>query len=248
MNKEKKIGVSRGEAKQRLRRLTVSAIFCAAAYILMFVLRIKVAGFLTFDAKDAVITTAAMLFGPSTGLIISFVVSTLELITVSDTGVYGWIMNFVSSAAFSVTAAWIYNKDRKYSTAYFGLFSGSLAMTVVMLVLNLLITPLYSGVSAVDVAKMIPGLLLPFNLTKALLNAGFVMVIYKPISVVLKKSKVSCGQLYDREEPIKEPQKYTFDKKTIAMLAAGLVTIIACIIVLIVIMNGDFMLIRKNLN
>lgn len=98
------------------KRMAVIALFCAIAYATMFVLRIKVS-FLSFDAKDAVITIAAMLFGPGTGALISLIVATLELITVSDTGIYGWVMNFVSSAVFSMLASAIYRRSRKLSAA-----------------------------------------------------------------------------------------------------------------------------------
>ena len=68
-------------SSDKLRRLTAVAMFCALAYICMFVFRIKVS-FLTFDAKDAVIATGAMFFGPLTALIMSAAVASLEFTAV----------------------------------------------------------------------------------------------------------------------------------------------------------------------
>ena len=44
------------------------------------------------------------------------------------------------------------------------------------------------GVTAGDVIKMIPTLLLPFNLCKAIINAAATVAIYKPVRGVLKKA------------------------------------------------------------
>ena len=46
-----------------LKKLSVTAMLCALAYICMFVFKFKV-GFLTFDLKDAVLTVIAFLYGP----------------------------------------------------------------------------------------------------------------------------------------------------------------------------------------
>ena len=53
---------------------------------------------LTFDFKDAILSINALLFGPLTGVVSAALVALVEFITVSDTGVYGLIMNFLSSA------------------------------------------------------------------------------------------------------------------------------------------------------
>jgi riboflavin transporter FmnP len=60
-------------------------------------------------------------------------------------------------------------------------------MTAVMMLANLLITPHYMNVPTEAVAALIPTLLLPFNLIKAILNAAIVLLLYKPLSNILKK-------------------------------------------------------------
>jgi hypothetical protein len=59
-----------------------------------------------------------------------------------------------------------------------------------MMVANLLITPHYMGVTVADVINLIPTLLLPFNLAKALLNAGLVLILYKPTTTALRAVKL----------------------------------------------------------
>ncbi len=219
------------KTSDKLRRLTAVAMFCALAYICMFVFRIKVS-FLTFDAKDAVITIGAMFFGPLTALIMSAVVAVMELITVSDTGPYGCIMNFISSAAFSVTASLIYKYRRKLSGAIIGLFSAVLSVTACMMVANLLITPFYSGLSISEVGAMIPTLLLPFNLTKAFLNASLVLMLYKPVTRALRVS----GFIH-----IPSPESHAKSRKmTIIIAIIAVVLVISSITVFITLLNGQF--------
>lgn len=162
--------------------------FCALAYICMLLLHIKIS-FLTFDPKDAVITIGAMFFGPVSGITMSAIVAICEL-PVSDTGLYGLIMNFLSSAVFSSVAPMIYRKHRSISGAIIGLLCSVFSMTAVMMLANLLITPYYMGVSIGDVASLIPTLLLPFNLTKSVLNAALVLLLYKPVTNALRSVKL----------------------------------------------------------
>ena len=64
------------------KKLVGISMFAALAYAVTFVFRIPVM-FLTFDAKDAIITIASLMYGPVPGIAISFTVAFLELITIS---------------------------------------------------------------------------------------------------------------------------------------------------------------------
>ena len=163
--------------------------FCALAYVCMLFVKIPgIAGFLTLDVKDALIVLCSLLFGPLAGLVIAVVVPFLELITISGTGWYGFLMNALSSVTFAMTAGLVYKFRRTMAGAVIGLVSAVCSVTAVMLMANLLITPLYIGGSSADVAAMIPKILFPFNLVKASLNAALVLILYKPLSEVLKKT------------------------------------------------------------
>lgn len=170
----------------KIKKIAATATFCALAYACMYFIKIPV-GFLTLDVKDSLIILCALLFGPVYGLAIAVVVPFLELITISGTGVYGFIMNVLSSVTFSLTASLIYRYKKSMMGAIVGLCSGVFAVTSVMMLANLFITPYYIGGSVADVAAMIPKILLPFNLVKAILNAAIVLLLYKPLSKVLKR-------------------------------------------------------------
>ncbi len=212
-----------------VKRLSILAVFTALSYICVCVFRIKVAGFLTFDIKDAVITVAAMLFGPIAGISISLAVSLIEMLTISDTMLYGFLMNFLSSAAFSGVAGFIYKYKRNMMGALVGLIGAVFALVAVMMAANLFITPYYMGMPRGEVSAMIPKLLLPFNFTKAVLNASIVMLIYKPISTALKRAgMIRAGSAV-----------YRFDQNTVVSFVISLSVLIASLVVFFVVLGGD---------
>jgi riboflavin transporter FmnP len=120
-------------------------------------------------------------------LAVAFTVAFLEMVTVSPTGFIGLLMNTLSSAAFACTAAIIYKRWHNLSGAVIGLAAGCLMVTAVMMLWNYIVTPVYMGVPRPVVTGMlIP--VFPFNLIKSGLNAAVAMLIYKPVSIALRKA------------------------------------------------------------
>ncbi len=150
----------------------------------------KISGFLSIDAKDSVISIAAFILGPFAAVIISLIAALIEFFTFSTTGWYGLIMNFASSCCFSLVASLIYKKKRTYGGALVGYLFAIMATTSVMMVLNLLITPLYFGMPRAAVAELLPTLLLPFNLAKTLMNSAIAILLYKPIITSMRKARL----------------------------------------------------------
>ncbi len=223
-----------GGTSELLRRMVSIAMFSALAYICVFVLRFKV-GFLTFDAKDAIMTVGALYFGPTAGITMNAIVALLEFITVSDTGVYGLLMNFISSATFTFVASLLYRRFRTLGGAAISLFCAALSMTGMMMLANLLITPFYMGVSRAEVIALIPTLLLPFNFTKAVLNASLVLLLYKPMTLAL----VRTG-LVKRKRAVPHSSRKMLVISAIALLLAA-----ACILVYLFVLRGSFEWVKK---
>lgn len=171
--------------QKRIKNLTFMAVFTALAYIIAMVIRFPVPPFLTLDLKDAVLAIGAMACGPISALVMTAAVALLEFITVGDTGVYGLIMDILSSVGFAFVAALVYKYKKTFWGAIFALVAAVMGMTGMMLLANLVVTPYYMGVAVAAVRSMIPTLLLPFNLLKALLNAGVVALLYKPLTGAL---------------------------------------------------------------
>ena len=103
----------RNASLENLKKLALTAVFVALAYISLFITPFpKIAGFLTLDLKDAVITLGAMFLGPISAILISLLVSFIEMITISGTGFWGFLMNFLGSAVFAAVASLVYKYRR----------------------------------------------------------------------------------------------------------------------------------------
>lgn len=225
------------------RTLVAVGVFCALAYVCCVLFHFKV-GFLSFDLKDAVMTVAAMLFGPIYGLAMSLIVSTIESLTIGTTEFYGYIMDILSSVSFICVGSFIYSRMRNMTGALLGMVSSVAVMTGVMMGANLLITPFYMGVSSADVAAMIPTLLLPFNLTKAVFNASLVFLLYKPIANALrlagfvtmdsKKNKISV--------PMDPEHKAKARRSSIIVTVCAAAVCALALVYFFVVLKGSFSL------
>ncbi len=213
-----------------MRSIIIVALFTALAYVVMLTIRFPIA-FLTLDIKDAIITLCGLSFGPIAALTVSVIVPLLELVTgISSTGIYGFAMNVLGSATFSVTVSLIYKCKKNFFGAIVGLVSGVFALTAVMLLFNLIVTPKYLMVEVGEVAKLIPTLLLPFNLVKAVLNASIVFFLYKPVSAMLQRT----GFLPKSES------KFRMDRRTMLVMTVALLLILASFAVIFFVLDGKF--------
>ena len=178
------------ESNRSTKKLTLMAMLAAMAYIAMLVTRPlpQVAGFLSFDLKDVVVVLSGFMLGPLPALLITLVVSLLEMVTVSSTGFIGLLMNVLSTGAFALPPAIIYRHSKSLKSAAIGLAVGVVAMTALMLAWNYIITPLYMKVPREVVAGMLIPTFLPFNLVKGGLNAGIAILVYKPVTDALRRA------------------------------------------------------------
>ncbi len=225
-NNEDKNKLSKNSTKSYkkldMKRLVGIAMFASLAYGVTFVFRLPVS-FLTFDAKDAVLTVAAFIYGPIAAVIMSCIAALIEFITISGTGVYGLIMNFSSSAVFSGTAALVYKYRRSFSGAIISIYSASIVTVAFMMCLNLLVTPYYMGVDIDTVKRLIPGLLLPFNTAKVLMNSALAMLLYKPVSQAMRRAGLIKGRV-----------DMSFNRRSIVLLVIITLTLAASITLFIV--------------
>ncbi|MDD6478954.1 MAG: ECF transporter S component [Oscillospiraceae bacterium] len=218
---------------ENLKRIIIAAVFSAIAFLLTFVFKFKVM-FLTFDFKDAVIAVVSLALGPLYGVASAALVAFLEFLSISDTGPYGLLMNFISSGTFAFVIGSIYKQKRTFSGAILSASVSALSVTAIMMVANYFITPLYMGVSSADVAKMIPTLLLPFNLAKTVINAASTLIIYKPVTKALRR----VGLMKKTET-----QQSSNKLKTVVLYIVSLAVIILTVLFIFFVLNGGFELV-----
>ena len=174
----------------KAKKVALIGMLCAIAYVVVVAIRIPVVLFLKYEAKDVIIALGGFMFGPFVSFIVSVIVSFIEMLTISDTGIIGFVMNVLSSCGFACTAAIIYKKIHTLKGAIIGLVSGTLVATVLMIAWNYLITPIYMGYPRAAVAKLLVPAFLPFNLFKNGLNSIIILPIYKPLVRGLRKANL----------------------------------------------------------
>ena len=175
--------------RQNIKKMVLIAMLAAVAYITVFLVRIPVVLFLSYEPKDVIITIGGFLLGPVASFVCSLVVSLVEMLTISETGPIGCLMNLLSTCSFACIAALIYKKKRDLAGAVIGLAAGSVTMVAVMLLWNYLITPLYmTGTTRADVAGMLIPVFLPFNALKAGFNTALTLAFYKPVVTALRRT------------------------------------------------------------
>ncbi len=212
--------------KSNLKYLAVVGMLCALAFVAVMVFRIPVVLFLKYEPKDVIITLGGLIYGPFTSALISAVVSLLEMVTISDTGLWGLVMNFLSSCSFACTAALIYKKKKTLWGAVLGLLIGCVVTVGVMMMWNYLITPIYMEQPREKVAAMLLPAFLPFNLLKTALNAAFTFLLYRPVITALRKGGFLAA-------PSLEQKK----KFPLGFVLAATLVIVTCVLVILVFNN-----------
>ena len=212
----------------KTKKITTMALLCALSYIAMFMSRflpplLVAFPFLKYDPKDVIIVIGGFLYGPLAAFTISLIVSVIEMVTVSGTHIIGCIMNVASTCLFACTAAAIYNKYRSLKGGTAGLLMGTISAVAAMLVLNYLLTPIYTGMSREIVAGLLVPAILPFNLVKCLLNSALVLLLYKPIIKILRRSGIIV------------PSQNHDSKVNLAAVMSAILLIAVCILAISVI-------------
>lgn len=190
--------------ESKTKKMTMIAMLAAMAFVMVTFVRIPIVLFLEYEPKDIIITLGGFIWGPLTSFIVSVIVSLIELVTISEDGILGFVMNIISTCSFACTAAFIYKKKRTLSGAVIGLCAGTLLMVVVMLLWNYLIAPIYMGFPREAVAELLIPAFLPFNLIKGGLNAAFTFLLYKPVTTALRKTGYIPAS-HNEQAPKKKP-------------------------------------------
>ena len=215
-----------------IKKLTALAVFAALAYVVHFI-HIPVS-FLNLDFKDVIMTVAGMYFGPVSGVVVAILVPLLEFPT-SETGVYGLIMNLISSITFVGVASLIYKFKRTLTGAIVALVAAAMSMTAVMMVANLFITPFYMGVSREAVVNLIPTMLLPFNAVKSILNASLTLCVYKPMTNILRRVGVAKAVVSTENTTANENTKL----RSVLVVTIGGVVAAASLAIIFFVLGGS---------
>ena len=163
------------------RQLVTMALMCAIGVLLSFVEFPLLPGvtWLKYDAS----AMPAMVCGFAVGV----VGAVIHGILMADFS--GAVMNILVVAGFILPAALVYRRSRTFKSGVVGLVLSAITATVMAILGNLVITPMWLGVPLDAVVAMILPILTPFNLIKAGINAVLTLIVYKSISNLITPKK-----------------------------------------------------------
>ncbi len=171
------------------RQLVTMALMCAIGMLLSFVEFPLLPGvtWLKYDASAMPAMVCGFAFGPAAGLAVGIVGAVIHGILMADFS--GAIMNILVVTGFILPAALVYRRSRTFKSGVVGLVLSAVAATVMAILGNLVITPMWLGVPLDAVVAMILPILTPFNLEKAGINAVLTLIVYKSISNLITPKK-----------------------------------------------------------
>lgn len=173
--------------KEKIRRITVTAVLSALSIVLMATVRFPLfpsAAFYEMEFSDIPILVCSGLFGPVYALISLFTVCLIQAITVSSaSGIIGFLMHFLSSG-FMVLVIWLY---RKKVPGKKGIILSSLAgitvMTFVMVPMNMLMVRVFLNIDMMAFLNSYMLVCVGFNVIKSAIN----ITVFNLIIPKLKK-------------------------------------------------------------
>lgn len=186
--------------KFSVKALVSIGMLSSISYVLMF-LNFPVPpfpNFLMIDFSDIPALIAALVFGPTAGVLVELFKNILDyFMTGSATGVpVGHIANFVAGILFVLPAYYLYTKLKTSKGMILALVIATVVMSVVMSVLNYyVIMPAYTlflnmpAMAAPELKKMIVTGILPFNIFKGLLISLVFMLLFSRLSTWISRQQ-----------------------------------------------------------
>lgn len=189
--------------QSKTRRLTMTGMLSAVAFLLMF-FDFSVPfmpAFIKMDLSELPALIGSFAMGPLSGVLICLIKNLLHLMRTSTGGV-GELSNFLLGASFVFTAGIIYRHKKSKKTAVIGSFAGALVMAVISVPANyFLVYPVYTRFMPLEqiiaayeaINPNVDGLLscllvfnMPFTFVKALFSVIITLLVYKQLSPIIK--------------------------------------------------------------
>ena len=174
------------------RKLTLLGLLCAVSIALVYFIHFPIfpaAMYLEYDPADIPIFIGTFLCGPAAGLLLTIVTAAIQGLTVSAaSGFIGVIMHIIATGSFVIVFGLITRKNKSFLRSVIGLAVGVVTMTAMMLLWNIIVTPLYLGAPLDAVVQILVPIILPFNLIKAGINGAVAFALVKTLTKFVKIS------------------------------------------------------------
>ncbi|MGI6402802.1 MAG: ECF transporter S component [Oscillospiraceae bacterium] len=171
-----------------LRRNTTAALFGATAFVVMFMFGIPLlpsAAFLKYEPSGMIILTSTVLLGPVGGVFACFLKDAVFML-VGGGNIFGVTSDFINTAVYALAAGMVIRRGSTLKNHLLGYLVGTLAGTLVMIPVNLVILQLEFGMTPEAIMGMMLPAILPFNVLKGLCNGLVYHLAGRPILKILK--------------------------------------------------------------
>ncbi|WP_110113004.1 ECF transporter S component [Bacillus sp. CGMCC 1.16541] len=177
------------EQTKKTQKLVTLGMLSSISYVLMM-FNFPLPGippFLKIDFSELPALIAAIIYGPIAGIIVEGIKNLLHyMIQGSMTGVpVGQVANFVAGLLFILPVAYMFRKYRDTKGITIGLVVGTIAMAVLMSVLNYyVLLPAYTmflqapALSSEEAKQLIVTGILPFNFIKGIVTGIIFMLLF----------------------------------------------------------------------
>ncbi|MBM7624481.1 ECF transporter S component [Sporohalobacter salinus] len=180
-----------------IKKTTNIALLVALSLILMVTISVPLfQPFLIYEPGDVPILIITFLYGPISALGATFLLSVLMALFTGLGGPFGAIMHFLATGVLVSIAGYIYQRNHTLRGAVYGLICGSIAMTGVMAIANLILNPIFYGIPFQKVRDLLLPAIIPFNIVKSCANSGITVIIYKKLADFLRDE----GLIYSANE------------------------------------------------
>ena len=214
------IADAKSRRKAMIRRITVTAILTAMAFVLMY-LEVPLPfmpPFLKFDFSEVPVLVGALALGPVWGIVIELFKNLIHLPFTGTAGI-GELSNFVTGSIFVGFSGLVYLKLHTRKGAAAAMAIGTLTLAVIAVPINAFITlPLYGsvmnfsteaivGMSAAvnplikDKMTLLFFAFVPFNLFKGIVVSAITFFVYKPVSKLIHRTREITRGVKDEAEP-----------------------------------------------
>ena len=181
--------------------LVQMGMLAAIAVVLVMLIHfpiIPAVSFIEYDMADVPVLIGTLLYGPIPGLLILLVASLVQAFILGINGWVGFVMHFVASGAMVLLVGILYDRKPSLTGMTVGMALGSLARTLVMIPLNLILTVHAFGVPHdVVMSLMLPGII-PMNLIIAVTNCILAGLLFKALAPFLQKNRYLTQGKYRR--------------------------------------------------
>lgn len=172
------------------RKAMLTAMLSAIAVILAISFHVPIipaATYLEYDMADIPILFITLSLGIPYGLIATTIVSVLQGIAASASGIIGIIMHIFATSILVIVSGLIYKKFNSIVGLIVALIVGIIAWVVGMVIFNIIFTPIFLGTPREAVIKMLVPITIPFNLIKAGANSVAGAILYISLSPILSR-------------------------------------------------------------